>query len=143
MISAKPFLANFRIADNTPRTGQGVLWLEWLRQGTRALVKWPTLFIAESFGGWDGDGVAGGQQAGEQCAKSEESRRLRTDCLQLKALCIQWARTAPRKLSNARPITMPAAALISAMRAAIHNTCVRGAPSARRTPNSVVRCATL
>src|SRR3984957_3496862 len=30
------------------------------------------LFIAESFGGWDGDGVAGGQQAGEECAESEE-----------------------------------------------------------------------
>jgi hypothetical protein len=29
-------------------------------------------FIAESFGGWDGDGVAGGQQAGEECAESEE-----------------------------------------------------------------------
>lgn len=31
-----------------------------------------TLFIAESFGGWDGDGAAGGQQAGEQCTESEE-----------------------------------------------------------------------
>jgi hypothetical protein len=31
-----------------------------------------TLFIAESFGGWDGDGVAGGQQAGEDGAESEE-----------------------------------------------------------------------
>ena len=61
----------------------------------------------------------------------------------VKALCIQCARRAPRKLSNARPMTMPAAALTSAMRAAIHSTCVRGAPSARRTPNSVVRCATL
>ena len=30
------------------------------------------LFITESFGGWDGDGVAGGQQAGEECAESEE-----------------------------------------------------------------------
>jgi hypothetical protein len=30
------------------------------------------LFIAESFGGWDGDGVAAGQQAGEQCAESEQ-----------------------------------------------------------------------
>jgi hypothetical protein len=30
------------------------------------------LFIAESFGGWNGDGVANGQQAGEKCAKSEE-----------------------------------------------------------------------
>src|SRR5580698_5709946 len=30
------------------------------------------LFMAESFGGWDGDGVAGGQQAGEECAESEE-----------------------------------------------------------------------
>jgi hypothetical protein len=30
------------------------------------------LFIAESFGAWDGDGVAGRQQAGEECAKSEE-----------------------------------------------------------------------
>jgi hypothetical protein len=30
------------------------------------------LFVAESFGGWDGDGVAGGQQAGEECAESEE-----------------------------------------------------------------------
>ena len=30
------------------------------------------LFITESFGGWNGDGVAGGQQAGEECAESEE-----------------------------------------------------------------------
>ena len=30
------------------------------------------LFIAESFGGWDGDGLAGGQQTGEECAESEE-----------------------------------------------------------------------
>jgi len=30
------------------------------------------LFIAESFGGWDGDGVASGQHAGEKRAKSEE-----------------------------------------------------------------------
>ena len=28
--------------------------------------------MAESFGGWDGDGVAGGQKAGEECAESEE-----------------------------------------------------------------------
>src|SRR5215472_5403834 len=30
------------------------------------------LFMAESFGGWDGGGVASGQQAGEECAESEE-----------------------------------------------------------------------
>jgi len=30
------------------------------------------LFIPESFGGWDGDGVAGGQHAGEECAESKE-----------------------------------------------------------------------
>src|SRR5271167_1245014 len=30
------------------------------------------LFIAESFGGWDADGVACWQQAGEECAESEE-----------------------------------------------------------------------
>ena len=30
------------------------------------------LFIAESFGGWDGDCVAGGQQAGEERAESEQ-----------------------------------------------------------------------
>ena len=30
------------------------------------------LFMTESFGGWDGDGVAGGPQAGEECAESEE-----------------------------------------------------------------------
>jgi hypothetical protein len=30
------------------------------------------LFIAESFGGWDGDGVAGGQQASEECAEGEQ-----------------------------------------------------------------------
>ena len=30
------------------------------------------LLTAESFGGWNGDGVAGGQQAGEECAESEE-----------------------------------------------------------------------
>lgn len=29
------------------------------------------LLIAESFGGWDGDGVAGGQEAGQECAESE------------------------------------------------------------------------
>jgi len=28
--------------------------------------------MAQSLGGWDGDGVAGGQQAGEECAESEE-----------------------------------------------------------------------
>jgi hypothetical protein len=28
--------------------------------------------IAESLGGWDGDGMAGGQQAGEECAESKE-----------------------------------------------------------------------
>src|SRR5215813_9465193 len=33
----------------------------------------PALFIAESFGGWDGDGVAGGQQAGEECTESEKA----------------------------------------------------------------------
>src|SRR5580658_7076261 len=32
----------------------------------------PALFIAKSFSGWDGDGVAGGQQAGEECAESEQ-----------------------------------------------------------------------
>src|SRR6266550_5337048 len=30
------------------------------------------LFMAESFGGWDGDRVESGQQAGEECAESEE-----------------------------------------------------------------------
>src|ERR1700722_13862873 len=30
------------------------------------------LFIPESFSGWDADGVACGQQAGEECAESEE-----------------------------------------------------------------------
>src|SRR5450432_3677414 len=30
------------------------------------------LFIAESYGGCDGDGVAGGQQAGEECTDAEE-----------------------------------------------------------------------
>jgi hypothetical protein len=30
------------------------------------------LFITESFGGWDGEIVAGGQKAGEECAESEE-----------------------------------------------------------------------
>ena len=30
------------------------------------------LFIAESFGGWNGDGVAGGQQASKECAEREE-----------------------------------------------------------------------
>src|SRR5271157_2210277 len=30
------------------------------------------LFIAESFSGWDADGVACWQQAGEECAESEE-----------------------------------------------------------------------
>src|ERR1700728_3649326 len=39
------------------------------------------LLIAESFGGWDGDGVAGGQQAGEDCAESEErGSREQTAC---------------------------------------------------------------
>ena len=28
--------------------------------------------MTESFGGWDGDGVAGGPQAGEECAESDE-----------------------------------------------------------------------
>src|SRR6516164_1248356 len=30
------------------------------------------LFIAESFNGWDADGVACWQQAGEECAENEE-----------------------------------------------------------------------
>src|ERR1700745_2761746 len=43
-------------------------------QDTRALVKMGhALFIAESFGGLDRDSMAGGQQAGEECAESEES----------------------------------------------------------------------
>ena len=33
------------------------------------------LFIAQSFGRRDGDGVAGGQQTGEECAESEERCR--------------------------------------------------------------------
>ena len=41
-------------------------------QGTRARVKGDALFIAERFGGWDGDGVTGRQQAGKECAESEE-----------------------------------------------------------------------
>src|SRR2546430_15874411 len=44
-----------------------------------------------------------------------------------KIACIQWARTAPRELSNARPMTMPAAALTRAMLAATQRTCTRGA----------------
>ena len=36
--------------------------------------------MAESFGGWDGDGVAGGQQAGEECAESEEGGGCETAC---------------------------------------------------------------
>jgi hypothetical protein len=39
---------------------------------TRALVNGHPLLIAESFGGWNSDGVARGQQAGEECAESEE-----------------------------------------------------------------------
>ena len=38
----------------------------------RSLVVGHALFMAESFSGWHGDGVAGGQQAGEECAESEE-----------------------------------------------------------------------
>jgi hypothetical protein len=85
------------------------------------------LFIPESFSRWDADGVACWQQAGEECAESEK----RGGCEETtrgKALCIQWARTAPGKLSTATPMTMPAAALTSATRAAAHSTCVRGGP---------------
>ena len=63
--------------------------------------------------------------------------------LKAKALCIHAASMAPRKLSSARPAAMPAAVLMRAIRAATQRICERGAPSARRTPNSVVRCATL
>ena len=38
----------------------------------RSLAVGHVLFIAESFGGWDGDGVAGGHQAGEDGGESEE-----------------------------------------------------------------------
>ena len=62
--------------------------------------------------------MAGGQQAGEECAESEERGSCEQTACAIGA-CIQWARTAPRKLSKARPMTMPAAALTSAMRAAI------------------------
>jgi len=44
----------------------------------RALVFWlmgHALFTAESFGRWNGDGVAGGQQAGEERAESKERGR--------------------------------------------------------------------
>src|SRR5215471_3099241 len=100
------------------------------------------LFMTESFGGWDGDGAAGGPQAGEECAESEEGSGCE-ETARGKGALHPVARRAPRKLSRARPMTMPAVALTSAMRAAIHRTCARGAPSARRTPSSVVRCATL
>ena len=36
------------------------------------------LFIAEGFGGWDGDGVAGGQQAGEDGVQKAFRRHLQT-----------------------------------------------------------------
>jgi hypothetical protein len=32
------------------------------------------LFIAESFGGWDGDGMAGGQQAGEEGPRRDKCK---------------------------------------------------------------------
>ena len=43
------------------------------------LIRLPTeethdLFVAQSFRWWDGDGVAGRQQAGEECAESEKRR---------------------------------------------------------------------
>jgi hypothetical protein len=53
---------------------RGVLWHhpEVTRAGhPRSGQMGHALFIAESFGGWDGDGVTGGQQAGEECAESE------------------------------------------------------------------------
>ena len=124
------------------RTRQGVLWLEWLRQGTRALVKWPTLFIAESLGGWDGDGVAGGQQAGEQCAKREESGGCeQTACTKgaLHPVREEGAQKAVKRETDnhARGRAYKCDACC------IHNTCARDAPSDRCTPNSVVRWATL
>src|ERR1700688_984732 len=54
---------------------RGVLWHhpEVTRAGhPRSGQMGHALFIAESFGGWDGDGVAGGQQAGQECAEREE-----------------------------------------------------------------------
>jgi len=42
-------------------------------KATHAQIKWgQALFIAESFRWWDGDGVASGQQAGEQRADGEK-----------------------------------------------------------------------
>src|SRR5580658_8825991 len=59
---------------------------------------------------------AGNRQA--RSALRARSAAAANRLLAAKALCIQWARTAPRKLSQARPMTMPADALTSAMRAA-------------------------
>ena len=86
--------------------------------------------------------MAGGQQAGEECAESEE----RGGCEETtrgKGALHPVGEDGAEKISNARPMTMPAAVLTSAMRVATHRTFVRGAPSAKRMPNSVVRWATL
>src|SRR5258708_39525130 len=58
-------------------------------------------------------------RAGNRQARSALRPRRAAAAIRLpaaKVFCIQWARMAPRKLSTARPITMPAAALTTAMR---------------------------
>src|SRR5258708_39273611 len=127
-------------ADNHPAGTLAMVYAEVTpAQGTRALVKCDTLYSLRRA---SAGGTVMAWRAGNRQARSALRARSAVAANRLaaaKVFCIQWARTAPRKLSTARPTTMPAAALTSAMRAATHRTCARGAPSARRTPNSVVR----
>jgi hypothetical protein len=51
----------------------------------------PRFIHAESFGGWDGDGVAGGQQAGEECCESEERGGSTAEQLQSQVLMSRHA----------------------------------------------------
>jgi hypothetical protein len=67
-----------RIGDDTPGTQTNCSSMSALPSSAsrtghpRSGQMEDALFTPESFGGWDGDGVAGGQQAGEECAESEE-----------------------------------------------------------------------
>ena len=91
-------------------------------EGTRALVKWDTIYSLRraSAGATAMAWRAGNRQARSALRARSEAAANKPPAA--KAFCIQWARMAPRKLSKARPMTMPAAALTSAMRAATHRT---------------------
>jgi hypothetical protein len=99
------------------------------------------LFIAESFGGCNGEGVAGGQQAGEERAESEQ-RCGGAETPNGKGALHRVGENRAKKAVDCE--AEDHARSRADQRAARGDPQdMRGAPSARRTPNSVVRCATL